>query len=268
MSVDGLVKKDVKTGFLPIEPYRNVDECIQTYASDIFMNQCLSETGRSITVVPFDWNDPAAAQFSRESISEAFTVENAQLNGYHRQDSENGKRMREAQAEITEHVRDPEWAAAWDGCFKKMRQSEPFVSETEIGEAPGFYPEGVEELPEVRGAAVKWRECMSPLGIPDLPETPSPAFSVIDRFGLGITDGADAAIFAIDVDPEEKAIAVEDAKCRASSEYDQILYDAYWVGPEKVLAANPGEFTARREAIEKQNQAYKDYIQNEDARQY
>lgn len=74
----------------------------------------------------------------------------------------------------------------------------------------------------VVAAAARWRTCMAPAGVSDLPDAPSgmPTASMRHAYGLGLessepTDG-------------EKAVAERDVSCQASSGYRRALYDAEW----------------------------------------
>jgi len=263
MSKDGLVKKDIKTGVLPTDPYRIVDVRIRDYAIDIAIDKCMKEEGLSYPVTVFDWNDPSAPQFNLPGISGLLTVEKAETYGYHYPPNEYRKRLRESSTQRNELLQDPAWTSTHDACYEKVFSEEPFVGEDEVASDLAPNIDGVAELPELRDAAAKWTECMAPLGIADLPETPMIADSVAQKFGLYTPDEAEGMV-ADNVDSEEIEIAVADAKCRASSGYEQLQYDAYWNGAEEIIAKNSAEYSARLEAISAQNQKYKDYIQNAD----
>ena len=260
-SKDGLVKKDVGTGALPTDPYRMVDTRLRDYALDVAVDKCMQEDGLSYPVTAFDWNDPNTSQFYRSGISKAFTVEYAMQFGYHNSPDDYNKRLRESSAVVGELSQDPAWDSAFSACFEAALSQEPFSGEDEVVQDLAPNIDGVPELPELRAAAEKWRECMAPLGIADLPEYPSLADSVATKYGLSAPDSVEG-VSANNVLPEEIEIAVADAECRASSNYEQLLYDAHWNGAEDIIAKNSGEYSARLEAINAQNQKYKDYIQN------
>lgn len=74
----------------------------------------------------------------------------------------------------------------------------------------------------VVAAAARWRSCMAPSGVRDLPASPAemPSESVRRQFGtdIGSTPVQDA----------EVAVAERDVACQASSGYRRALYDAEW----------------------------------------
>jgi hypothetical protein len=88
----------------------------------------------------------------------------------------------------------------------------------------------------VVAAAVAWRECMAPLGIADLPDSPEdmPSKSLKNRWGRANMDGDEHPANA-----DELAVAAQDGQCRQSSGYDRAYYDASWAIESKLLADRP-----------------------------
>ncbi len=261
-SESGLVIKDVTTGFTPGEPYRKIDTRVEEYAGDIFNAICLAESGYSMSVRHFDWNDPTLPKYYPPSLSPSFTVERAEEYGYHRSPlSPFEKGQLEVLRKLQDLDSDPDLAAAWDSCDARRMSEEPFLSYYGITDV-ALYVNGIEELPQVRAAAKEWRQCMSDLGIPDLPEMPGVAESLQEEFGLNTQVGISLDTAAEESSPSEKEIriAVQDAKCRETSRFEQLVYDAEWAAEEERIAKNPEEFAARLEEISKGTQAYKDYI--------
>lgn len=121
------------------------------------------------------------------------------------------------------------------------------------------YVNDVSKLPKVRAAAQRWRKCMAPQGIADLPEEPQMAQSVATKFGLGQPDGYDTATDT-NVSAEEIKLAVADAKCREQSGYEQLVYDLQWVGQEQILARDPNYWQARLKLVRQATNEYKTYI--------
>jgi hypothetical protein len=80
----------------------------------------------------------------------------------------------------------------------------------------------------VLSAERKWRACMIPVGVPDLPDSPimMPSDSVS---ALRPSEDAPSQIGTEAVVPtREREVAVGDAKCRASSGYSAASYEAEW----------------------------------------
>lgn len=81
-----------------------------------------------------------------------------------------------------------------------------------------------QNIPSLIQAAQRWRECIAPLGIPDLPERPwssrhSMPGSLWERFNIETEDVASA---------EEISMAVADAQCRRESGWADALYEEEW----------------------------------------
>lgn len=88
--------------------------------------------------------------------------------------------------------------------------------------------EGAKQAPEVLEAVQRWKDCMAPQGIPDLPDDPfdMPVESLKARFGWSTTGGDTTGPATPGI--EEIAVATADAACRTSSGFTQARYDAEW----------------------------------------
>ena len=252
MSKDGLVKKDSTKGSLPADPYRLPDDRLQTYAENLYIANCMKQSGYEYPVQTYDWNDPATPLESPPGYSGRFTVAKAQAYGYHL-----SSKRREEWLKIDEQrnqlLKDPAADKTFTACSEKLRSSGVFKASDKLGGGVAPYVNDVSKLPAVRAAAQRWRKCMAPQGIADLPEEPQIAPSVATKFGL--VDGGDSAVSA-----EEIKLAVADAKCREQSGYEQLVYDLQWVGQEQILARDPNYWQARLKLVRQATNEYKTYI--------
>lgn len=84
----------------------------------------------------------------------------------------------------------------------------------------------------VVAAAARWRTCMRPAAVSDLPAAPSgmPSPSMRDDFGTELT--------ASTVQDAEVAVAERDVACQDSSGYRRALYDAEWARLLHVTASD------------------------------
>lgn len=100
-------------------------------------------------------------------------------------------------------------------------------------------------------AAVEWRNCMEPLGVIDLPESPlfMPSPSVVT---VGVQGG--------DVEPSEREVevALGDAECRAQSSYTATLRSERSVGELEAIGKDIEGF----EAVRQQFQEYQVGVDN------
>lgn len=252
MSKDGLVKKDSTKGTLPADPYRLPDDRLQTYAENLYIANCMKQSGYEYPVQTYDWNDPATPLESPPGYNGRFTVAKAQAYGYHV-----SSKRREEWLKIDEQrnqlLKDSVADKTFTACSEKLRSSGVFKASDKLGGGVAPYVNDVSKLPAVRAAAQRWRKCMAPQGIADLPEEPQIAPSVATKFGL--VDGGDSAVSA-----EEIKLAVADAKCREQSGYEQLVYDLQWVGQEQILARDPNYWQARLKLVRQATNEYKTYI--------
>ncbi|MGH9245962.1 MAG: hypothetical protein ACRD29_16925 [Acidimicrobiales bacterium] len=101
-------------------------------------------------------------------------------------------------------------------------------------------------------AAQRWRDCMQPLGIPDLPTTPEegmPTPFLREEFGDDVSE-PDVLEPWSPPSVEEIEIAVEDAKCRESSGVRREFYDAEVEAQLEAVAENEDALERVRAAVE------------------
>ena len=256
MSKDGLVKKDSTKGTLPADPYRLPDDRLQAYAENLYIANCMKQSGYEYPVQTYDWNDPATPLENAPGYSGRFTVAKAQAYGYHRAPSKRREEWLKVVEQKNQLLKDPAADKTFMACSEKLRSSGA-SDKLEGDVAP--YVNDVSKLPAVRAAAQRWRKCMAPQGITDLPEEPQMAQSVATKFGLGQPDGDDTATDT-NVSAEEIKLAVADAKCREQSGYEQLVYDLQWVGQEQILARDPNYWQARLKLVRQATNEYKTYI--------
>ena len=253
MSKDGLVKKDSIKGVLPADPYRLPDDRLQYYAENLYIANCMKQSGYEYPVQTYDWNDPATPLESPSGYNGRFTVAKAQAYGYHRAPSKRREEWLKVVEQKNQLLKDPAADKTFMACSEKLRSSGVFKASDKLEGDVAPYVNDVSKLPAVRAAAQRWRKCMAPQGIADLPEEPQIAPSVATKFGL--VDGDDSAVSA-----EEIKLAVADAKCREQSGYEQLVYDLQWVGQEQILARDPNYWQARLKLVRQATNEYKTYI--------
>lgn len=259
MSKDGLVKKDSTKGALPADPYRLPDDRLQTYAENLYIANCMKQSGYEYPVQTYDWNDPATPLESPSGYNGRFTVAKAQAYGYHRAPSKRREEWLKVVEQKNQLLKDSAADKTFMACSEKLRSSGVFKASDKLEGDVAPYVNDVSKLPKVRAAAQRWRKCMAPQGIADLPEEPQIAQSVATKFGLGQPDADDTATDT-NVSAEEIKLAVADAKCREQSGYEQLVYDLQWVGQEQILARDPNYWQARLKLVRQATNEYKTYI--------
>lgn len=256
-STTGLVTKSYEAGTLPTDPYRDVNPQIRNYAWDVYVATCMVDKGQAPSpVVAYDWNDPTVMRPS--SWGRARSVAEAEQYGFRMAPTSDGQTIRDAQAYIG--GQSSQWRKEFEACSDKA-SDDPMFAKAISDDLP-FSTFGQEENAALQEAMKKWRECMSPLGVPDLPEDkPGTAQSVLDRFSLSGADNPSVADTST-ISSEEIQLAVAEARCTEQSGWDRLAYGMTWVARDKFVAAHQADLEARRQQIATQEQAMKTYIES------
>lgn len=259
VSPDGLVEQDISRWTLPTDPYNSYPSYLDQYAFELSLSECMLERGHHFTPIRPDL-DPAPHPGFNDAGRRLFNTEIAAKYGYHFAPDPDGysQSLRERDIQDLEHGED--WQEALISCTDQLRDNPP-IPQHEPAVNTGALS-GAND-PKVLEAAKTWRECMNPLGIVDLPESPEdmPGDSLAERFGLREIDplnGQDAIPGA--VSDEEIRIATADAQCHESSGYLQAYYDAEWENDYEFVADNLNELQAIRKADLEQMEQVRAYI--------
>ncbi|WP_350257932.1 hypothetical protein [Scrofimicrobium sp. R131] len=239
----GVVVKDRASWSLPIDPYFSVDfSNYQIEAEQWLMRDCMAEGGWDYRVA-VDASAPLAETTS-VSWARLFTPELAAKYGYRRAPDPRYPLEDEIEAKGGLDSDQPQgFLDRRDVCFDQVREElkqagapeEP--SETEQAVSGGYnvlFRDAITD--EVHQAATRWRECMAPLGIVDLPEEPWTAGamsmppSLMNAWGWTSSFGKPSA--------DEVRIAVHDANCRETSGWSEALYESQWDLAEKFVEDN------------------------------
>ncbi|MDQ2670851.1 MAG: hypothetical protein M3Y31_09485 [Gemmatimonadota bacterium] len=217
-----LPPRDIDRWVLPLDRFMDSDDISANYAETLLMGPCMNAAG-------FDWDvpyrDPYAANRATSSAVgiRIFTLEIAQEYGYHSAPNlDPGAAAWKAWAyrEITVAEID-----AIRECTEQVRAERlPLLpGSAQLGNslAAAAY-DAAEQEQTVQEAERAWRDCMAPLGIPDLPASarnmPSPWLA--NELGYTGTLGEPTA--------DEIRYAVADAICRDDSGYLETFYDVLW----------------------------------------
>ena len=152
---------------------------------------------------------------------------------------------------------DPDTWETWNNCRQDALR--------ELGGDPtqevysfGFPVDSADRDPAVHEAEEKWRQCMVPLGIADLPSdaTPTnglPTDSQYEQWGLN----QDVAPWEIPPPGQDEIkAAIHDAECRDSSGWTDARYEAEWNAEIDYLTRNYRELEAKRVKYDTLKEAY------------
>lgn len=235
-----LPQKDRAHWVLPLDKYLAPRENpVPDEAWLVEMHDCMAEAGYVGPEIPVGYappKDPVVNNVGFRLFDETI----AKKYGYHRGD--------DLPSDAPEHPGDvmarkvKEWgpgaSSKFDACSKKhdhilnMRDvttAEKLSLDADINVKRGG---GLHEVEE------KWHECMKPLGIPSLPESPREFPTDEVRAKLGLDSGDDSAGSGTLPSKEEIDLAVHDATCRESSGYSAKSYDMQWNAEVDLLRAN------------------------------
>ena len=216
------------------------------YAENLLVEQCMNDHGFQWEVPRRDVDSLAPSVVQSPSGRKIFTAQIASTYGYHApewlpQD------VVAAERALGSQVLTADKQATLDACILDDARDALPLPENYLQLATGLANEALVTALEsnaVVSAAQQWQECMAPLGIPDLPNTPyeMPPDSLASGWGSGEPE-TEASV-------DEIRIASADAACRTSSGFDIALYDAEWSLQAEALAENADELVAERTAAQ------------------
>lgn len=184
------------------------------YATKLLIANCMTARGYHIDV-------PNPANFipAGYRISIPLSVKRAERYGYH---------VGPARGGAETQVRDlrPIELKAYTACSTRASSQIglDLNLDNDVAALSSAADDAVQTDDKVKAAARKWRKCMLPLGIPDLPAEPV--------LGAMPTDSQHQKFWptgkpeSVPTNPDEVRQAVFDAKCRQTSGWDNIYYQA------------------------------------------
>jgi hypothetical protein len=200
---------------LPLDRFGPIDVGVSAYAGNLLVKPCMEKSGYDWPIPAFD--STAAPGATWNSVGRRlFDPDIAAQYGYHIAPSNQPDDA--GAAELNSRPLSPPEKKALDACFRSSQKQLPPPETELISSLGGAAYDAAKADGETLDSAERWRECMKPSGISDLPAVPSemPSPSIARRFKLG-SSGSTAS-------PQEIQLAVADARCRESSGYAKHLY--------------------------------------------
>lgn len=273
-----LVKKDLATWALPSDTYLYTDMLLYHQGQQVALKKCLAEKQIAIEV-PTVTYDPAQAQELQVNTRQlaTFTPEYAQAHGYRPPLVVEGNRAFQDFMSTFATKGDLDQTLAISQCIIDQNTQYPFLNPLppvdKESEAPGeaANPEETQtnilndntamalataKQPAVQEAAVKWRECMAPLGIPDLPQNPQ----LMPPVSKGMEWFANGPLFGGEPVEEERQVAVHDSQCRASSNYTEQWYNALYDAYAEDIKVNKDRYLERQALMKQRENELKQFI--------
>lgn len=239
--------KNIDQWAMPLDDYQEADPEAASYAELLVDRPCMEQAGYAWNV-PF--KDSSAKSPTRNAVGRRiFTKSIASNYGYH---------LAPAGSEDT-----PEWQAfksttnsigktEFDKlreCQTKARRVIPVVDDQSnyTAELVSSAIAKATRSDAVAKATAAWRECMLPVGVPDLPESPTRMPSPALVAAYNITDPSSRAT------SDETRIAQADYQCRVSSGYRRSIYDAEWDAQAQLLKDNADQLERNRAILQRAN---------------
>jgi hypothetical protein len=236
--VPGLPEKNIDQWVMPLDQYSTIsDDKASVYAENLLVQPCMEAAGFSWNV---PWRDLHATDGPSWSAagSRISNLDLAQKWGYHLAPATDASfTANRAFFDEKSSIGAAE-DRAFTKCILAARKVLPLLpGSTQV--ASGYVMaawQGAMKEAAVVAAAARWRECMIPAGIPDLPEIPGemPSPSVVQRFTITFVKSTEPPT----VSEGEIALATQDENCLRSSRYSKTFYDAEWDRQVKLAAQN------------------------------
>ncbi|WP_350257936.1 hypothetical protein [Scrofimicrobium sp. R131] len=235
------VVKDRKKWILPTDPYFDLRTFDYQIEHDLWeVRDCMKDAGFDYRVHIDNTRPAPETEQPTGNGRQLFDEEIAAKYGY--QLAPDPRMINPVQPD--EDV--PGYQEKWDECYgqsvvERHKVPEPTQVERDLqkGYQALFRYSGVPQLDE---AAARWRECMAPLGIVDLPASPwipgaRPPESLVEAWNWGSGEPASA---------DQIRVAVFDAKCRESSGWFDELYDYEWQIADSFVKAHQKDLDAMK----------------------
>ena len=249
-----LPAKNIERWVNPLDSYVPMKSVASDYAEVLLNAKCMTAAG-------YDWqvpwrdlkgdNGPSWNSVDRR----LFNVSLASKYGYHDGPPERSSTNPEWEAFAHKKI-SPAEDAALTRCIEHDRKRLPTLDGATANLAMGYIGAAIDNAIQDGGvltAMKKWKACMTPVGIVDLPDSPlrMPTESIRTRFGIDLSESASTGTASA----EEITIAVADAACQDSSGFSKAFYNAEWDASVVLYKENADALAVAREAIEQHDAA-------------
>lgn len=240
---------------MPLDGYSPTISRKPDYAMALLEQPCMERRGFKR---PVPWQDTTKLDAPLRSV---FTTDVAAHAGYHT----SGVSLPphdDAWTSFANATLSPSAQAALDSCIAEAYKELPLPGPSEnlaFGLASAAYDRAMTSN-TVKSAGQRWKSCMRPYGVIDLPDDPveMPSPSLAKKFDLGGSASPSA---------EELKIAVADVGCRESSGWAKASYDAEWNAQVAILEKNQNQLeAAKRDIDDYERRVMKAITENEPAR--
>ena len=134
MSKDGHSQKTTSTKGTFASRFPTVYRTIrlQAYAENLYIANCMKQSGYEYPVQTYDWNDPATPLENAPGYSGRFTVAKAQAYGYHRAPSKRREEWLKVVEQKNQLLKDSAADKTFMACSEKLRSSGVFKASDKL----------------------------------------------------------------------------------------------------------------------------------------
>jgi uncharacterized membrane protein len=245
-----LPEKNLAAWTMPLDQYVYTTDFAlgSDYAENLLVSPCMEKQGYSFPV-PFLNLDALHGPSFNDAGARLFNLDLAQKFGYHvAPNPDPGAQQWKQIIATAPKMSDAEFAV-FSQCLKDARKQVHLLPQS--AQAASSYANDAMSRATTDGgvvaAAKAWRECMQPVGVSDLPDSPldMPSASLSQQFGLNTDGGTDT------ITEDEIRIASADAQCQDDTGYRKQLYEATWKDQVETLQSNADDLKRSYDAIQK-----------------
>ena len=248
----GLPAKNINQWVLPLDSYVVGNTKNSDYAQGLLVEPCMEKAG-------YTWNVPYRDTSATDGPSwnsaerRLFNPAIAQKWGFHLAPSPDTTLEALKSFIASANAVGPAESAAVTKCVVDSRKELPVLSgAAQLGSSYASQAyDGALTDAAVKAGASKWRTCMAPAGVSDLPNTPEefPSPSVVAKFNIKL----ELSHTPPSVSPAEIKLATFEANCEVTSGYQAALYKAEWDRQVTLMNKNADDLQRAKSQLDKHN---------------
>lgn len=254
-----LPDKNIDQWVLPLDPYMSIQGNPIGDAEGILVRKCMDKAGYSWPFVSGLAEAPRGESWSADG-HKLFTPELALKYGYGNSNEYNHTpAQKDAWDDFVSIANglSEDGAASLEACYVETRKAIGTVDDpTRFAQSLQGHHVRSQYRQRVKEAEHRWRSCMRPAGVADLPD--SPRDMTPSRFlPRSSIPEVDAPVVLTD---REREVAVRDAECQESSGWLRAEYDAVWDEQARQIREHADELERNRRAYESQRRRAQEII--------
>lgn len=239
--------KNISMWALPLDEFVPKFGNVDNYAEQVLLAGCLDEAGMEWPVPWQDVEEPASPVFNPVG-RRLFNLEIANKYGF-RTNLAPSKSTQLWEEFLGYKPTEPGFQPAFDACLADIREEHAVLDTADTVLVSGLIAQIQEESflsPEGQDAADRWRSCMQPQGLGELPENPNnfPSFELQEELG------AIPPVKTVEPSARELEVAVAHATCLDSSGFSAAMYEMEWTLQATAIERDRANLDRVRDAVQ------------------